>query len=96
MARKLKYNLAEAAERGDRALMTFGGVFQSHQGGSRLPEDTVASTVEVVRGEEQLPLNPVAGVCGWRNVRRDFGVLVSPPERSDRQTARVQADVIPA
>ena len=57
--RKLKYNLAEAAKRGDRTLLTFGGAYSNHiravAAAGRL---CGFSTIGIIRGEQHLPLNP--------------------------------------
>jgi 1-aminocyclopropane-1-carboxylate deaminase len=57
--RKLKYNLATAAESGQRTLLTFGGAYSNHiravaAAGYRWGFETIG----VIRGEEHLPLNP--------------------------------------
>jgi 1-aminocyclopropane-1-carboxylate deaminase len=57
--RKLRYNLMEAAARGDETLLTFGGAYSNNiravaAGGSLCR----FSTVGIIRGEEHLPLNP--------------------------------------
>lgn len=65
--RKLKYNLAAAAEQGHGTLLTFGGAYSNH-----IPATAAAghylgfSTIGVIRGEEHLPLNPsLARAVGW-------------------------------
>ncbi|GAA2902232.1 pyridoxal-phosphate dependent enzyme [Streptosporangium fragile] len=70
--RKLKYNLALAAESGHETLLTFGGAYSNHvravaAAGARFGFRTVG----VIRGEEHLPLNDVlafAAGCGMRLV----------------------------
>jgi len=57
--RKLKYNLAEAANRNQRALLTFGGAYSNHiRATAAAGRYCGFSTVGVIRGEEHLPLNP--------------------------------------
>ncbi len=57
--RKLKYNLAEAAKRGDRTLLTCAGAYSNH-----IRAVAAAgcwrgfATIGIIRGEEHLPLNP--------------------------------------
>ncbi|MGH8886954.1 MAG: 1-aminocyclopropane-1-carboxylate deaminase/D-cysteine desulfhydrase [Egibacteraceae bacterium] len=65
--RKLKYNLAAAAEQGHDTLLTFGGAYSNH-----VPATAAAghylgfSTIGVIRGEEHLPLNPsLAAAVSW-------------------------------
>lgn len=57
--RKLKYNLIKAKEEGHTKLLTFGGAFSNHiyavaAAGSLFGFETIG----IIRGEEQLPLNP--------------------------------------
>jgi 1-aminocyclopropane-1-carboxylate deaminase len=57
--RKLKYNLAEAARRGDRTLLTFGGAYSNHiRAVAAAGRYCGLSTIGIIRGEEHLPLNP--------------------------------------
>jgi 1-aminocyclopropane-1-carboxylate deaminase len=57
--RKLKYNLAEAAKRGDRTLLTFGGAYSNHiRAVAAAGRYCGFSTIGIIRGEEHLPLNP--------------------------------------
>jgi 1-aminocyclopropane-1-carboxylate deaminase len=57
--RKLKYNLAEAAQRGERTLLTFGGAYSNHiRAVAAAGRHCGFSTIGIVRGEEHLPLNP--------------------------------------
>uniref|UniRef100_A0A7V3E846 1-aminocyclopropane-1-carboxylate deaminase/D-cysteine desulfhydrase n=1 Tax=Ignavibacterium album TaxID=591197 RepID=A0A7V3E846_9BACT len=65
---KLKYNLIEAAEKGYKTLLSFGGAYSNHiyalaSAGKRFGFNTIG----VIRGEEHLPLNPTlefAKECG--------------------------------
>ncbi|MGJ6960474.1 1-aminocyclopropane-1-carboxylate deaminase/D-cysteine desulfhydrase [Streptosporangium sp. G11] len=73
--RKLKYNLARAAELGHETLLTFGGAYSNHvravaAAGARFGFRSVG----VIRGEEHLPLNDVlafAADSGMRLVYMD-------------------------
>ncbi|WP_344864269.1 1-aminocyclopropane-1-carboxylate deaminase/D-cysteine desulfhydrase [Amycolatopsis ultiminotia] len=56
--RKLKYNLAEAWDRGCGRLLTFGGAYSNHlRAAAAAGRYFGFDTVGVVRGEERLPLN---------------------------------------
>ena len=58
--RKLKYNLAQARERNQRTLLTFGGAYSNHLRATAAAGCYYGfSTIGVVRGEEHLPLNPI-------------------------------------
>lgn len=67
---KLKYNLIEAAEKGFKTLLSFGGAYSNHifalaSAGKRFGFETIG----VIRGEEHLPLNPTlqfAIECGMK------------------------------
>lgn len=67
---KLKYNLIEAAEKGYKTLLSFGGAYSNHifalaSAGKRFGFNTIG----VIRGEEHLPLNPTlqfAKECGMK------------------------------
>src|ERR671939_2227301 len=57
--RKLKYNLAEAANSGHRTLLTFGGAYSNHiRAVAAAGHYFGFATIGVIRGEEHLPLNP--------------------------------------
>ncbi|WP_329429011.1 pyridoxal-phosphate dependent enzyme [Streptosporangium sp. NBC_01495] len=68
--RKLKYNLARAAELGHETLLTFGGAYSNHvravaAAGARFGFRTVG----VIRGEEHLPLNEVLAFAAGAGMR---------------------------
>ncbi|MER5644479.1 pyridoxal-phosphate dependent enzyme [Streptosporangium sp. NPDC002524] len=68
--RKLKYNLARAAELGHETLLTFGGAYSNHvravaAAGARFGFRTVG----VIRGEEHLPLNDVLAFAAGSGMR---------------------------
>ncbi|MEJ3742220.1 pyridoxal-phosphate dependent enzyme [Actinomycetes bacterium KLBMP 9797] len=68
--RKLKYNLAAAAEQGHRTLLTFGGAYSNHVRAVAAAGHYFGfATVGVIRGEEHLPLNPVLSYSVAREMR---------------------------
>jgi 1-aminocyclopropane-1-carboxylate deaminase len=83
--RKLKYNLAAAAQEGQRTLLTFGGAYSNHirataAAGSHFGFETIG----VIRGEEHRPLNPVLSFAVSRGMslcylnRTDYRRKTSP------------------
>jgi len=57
--RKLKYNLAAAADSGQHTLLTFGGAYSNHiRAVAAAGRHLGFATIGVIRGEEHLPLNP--------------------------------------
>ena len=57
--RKLRYNLAAAAEQGHDTLLTFGGAYSNHiRATAAAGHHFGFATIGVIRGEEHLPLNP--------------------------------------
>ena len=57
--RKLKYNLKAAQEAGYTTLLTFGGAYSNHIAATAAAGKAGGfSTIGLIRGEEQLPLNP--------------------------------------
>ncbi|BAT54434.1 putative 1-aminocyclopropane-1-carboxylate deaminase [Nostoc sp. NIES-3756] len=55
---KLKYNLAEAKEKGYTKLLTFGGAYSNHIFATAAAGKLLGfTTIGVIRGEETLPLN---------------------------------------
>src|SRR5712692_9568860 len=57
--RKLKYNLAAAADSGSTTLLTFGRAYSNHIRATAAAGHYLGfSTIGVIRGEEHLPLNP--------------------------------------
>ncbi|MGH3327495.1 MAG: 1-aminocyclopropane-1-carboxylate deaminase/D-cysteine desulfhydrase [Streptomycetales bacterium] len=71
--RKLKYNLAAAAEQGHDTLLTFGGAFSNHIRATAAAGHYFGfDTVGVIRGEEHLPLNPVLAYAVSRGMRLTY------------------------
>jgi 1-aminocyclopropane-1-carboxylate deaminase len=68
--RKLKYNLAEAANSGRRTLLTFGGAYSNHiRAVAAAGHYFGFSTIGVIRGEEHLPLNPMLAAAVRHGMR---------------------------
>jgi 1-aminocyclopropane-1-carboxylate deaminase len=58
--RKLKYNLAAAADQGHDTLLTFGGAYSNHIRATAAAGALFGfATIGVIRGEQRLPPNPV-------------------------------------
>lgn len=56
---KLKYNLIQAKEQGVKSILTFGGAYSNHIAASAcLAKENGFSSVGIIRGEENFPLNP--------------------------------------
>ena len=56
---KLKYNLAEAKEKGADRVLTFGGAFSNHLAATAaVAKAQGLRSVGIIRGEETQPLNP--------------------------------------
>jgi 1-aminocyclopropane-1-carboxylate deaminase len=56
---KLKYNLITAKESGFETLLTFGGAYSNHIYATAAAGNLFGfKTIGIIRGEEQLPLNP--------------------------------------
>jgi len=56
---KLKYNLITAKEKGFETLLTFGGAYSNHIYATAAAGNLFGfKTIGIIRGEEQLPLNP--------------------------------------
>jgi 1-aminocyclopropane-1-carboxylate deaminase len=71
--RKLKYNLVDARERGERTLLTFGGAFSNHiRAVAAAGHHFGFSTIGVIRGEEHLPLNPSLAFAVERGMRLTY------------------------
>lgn len=68
--RKLKYNLTAAKKEGQHQLLTFGGAYSNHITATAEAGKLFGfKTIGVIRGEEQLPLNPslqYAESCGMK------------------------------
>jgi 1-aminocyclopropane-1-carboxylate deaminase len=83
--RKLKYNLAAAADESERALLTFGGAYSNHiRATAAAGHHFGFATIGVIRGEEHLPLNPVLSFAVSRGMdlhylnRTDYRRKTSP------------------
>jgi 1-aminocyclopropane-1-carboxylate deaminase len=71
--RKLKYNLAAAAEQGHDTLLTFGGAYSNHlRAVAAAGRHFGFGTIGVVRGEEHLPLNPSLSQAAGRGMRLTY------------------------
>jgi len=71
--RKLKYNLAEAAKRGDQTLLTFGGAYSNHiRAVAAAGRYCGLSTIGIIRGEEHLPLNPSLAYAAGQGMRLSY------------------------
>lgn len=73
--RKLRHNLARAAELGHQTLLTYGGAYSNHiRAVAAAGAEFGFRTIGVIRGEEHLPLNDTlafAAGCGMRLVYMD-------------------------
>ena len=68
--RKLRLNLAAAAEGGYATLLTFGGAYSNHIRATAAAGGLFGlSTVGVIRGEEHTPLNPSLAYAVSRGMR---------------------------
>jgi 1-aminocyclopropane-1-carboxylate deaminase len=68
--RKLKYNLAAAAEQGHDTLLTFGGAYSNHlRAVAAAGRHFGLETIGVVRGEEHRPLNPSLAYAAGQGMR---------------------------
>jgi 1-aminocyclopropane-1-carboxylate deaminase len=71
--RKLKYNLARAAEEQQRTLLTFGGAYSNHiRAVAAAGSYFGLATIGVIRGEEHLPLNPTLAYAVSRGMRLTY------------------------
>jgi 1-aminocyclopropane-1-carboxylate deaminase len=71
--RKLKYNLAAAAEQGNSMLLTFGGAYSNHIRATAAAGHYFGfSTIGVIRGEDHLPLNPSLAYAVDRGMRLSY------------------------
>ena len=86
--RKLKHNLAEAAARGHRRLLTFGGAYSNHIRAVAAAGPLCGfSTVGIIRGEEHLPLNSALAFAVRQGMR--LGYL-----SRDAYRRKTEADVL--
>jgi 1-aminocyclopropane-1-carboxylate deaminase len=68
--RKVKYNLAAAAQSGNDTLLTFGGAYSNHiRATAAVGHFFGFSTIGIIRGEEHLPLNPTLAYAAERGMR---------------------------
>lgn len=68
--RKLKYNLATARRQGYSTLLTFGGAHSNHIRATAAAGHYFGfSTIGIIRGEENLPLNPSLAYAAARGMR---------------------------
>jgi 1-aminocyclopropane-1-carboxylate deaminase len=82
--RKLKYNLAAAADQGHHTLLTFGGAYSNHIRAVAAAGQLLGfATIGMVRGEEHLPLNPSLAYAAGHGMRLAY---------LDRATYRMKAD----
>ena len=67
---KLKYNLIEAKERGYETLLTFGGAYSNHIYATAAAGELFGfKTIGIIRGEEQLPLNPTLSFASSKGMK---------------------------
>jgi 1-aminocyclopropane-1-carboxylate deaminase len=82
--RKLKYNLAAAADDRSGVILTFGGAYSNHiRATAAAGYHCGFSTIGIIRGEEHLPLNPSLAYAVSRGMRLSY---------MDRATYRRKAD----
>jgi len=90
--RKLKYNLAAAAEQGHDTLLTFGGAYSNHILATAAAGTYFGfRTIGVIRGEQHLPLNPVL-----QNATAVHGMQLAYLDRStyrEKHSGSVVADL---
>ncbi|GAB3157056.1 pyridoxal-phosphate dependent enzyme [Micromonospora sonneratiae] len=71
--RKLKHNLAAAAEQGHDTLLTFGGAYSNHiRAAAAAGHHFGFATIGVIRGEEHLPLNPSLAYAVGRGMQLTY------------------------
>lgn len=71
--RKLRDNLADASERADRTLLTFGGAYSNHiRAVAAAGRICGFSTIGIIRGEENLPLNPALAFAVRQGMRLGY------------------------
>ena len=67
---KLKYNLIAAKENGYETLLTFGGAYSNHIYATAAAGNLFGfNTIGIVRGEEQLPLNPTLSFAASKGMK---------------------------
>ncbi len=71
--RKLKFNLAQAAKRGDGVLLTFGGAYSNHiRAVAAAGRQCGFATIGIIRGEEHRPLNPSLAYAAGQGMRLEY------------------------
>lgn len=71
--RKLKYNLAEAANTGERTLLTFGGAYSNHIRATAAAGHYCGfATIGIIRGEPHTPLKPVLAYAVQHGMRLSY------------------------
>ena len=71
--RKLKYNLAAAAQSGHETLLTFGGAYSNHiRATAAAGQRHGFQTIGIIRGESHEPLNPVLGFAAQHGMRLEY------------------------
>jgi len=67
---KLKYNLIAAKEKGYETLLTFGGAYSNHIYATAAAGNLFGfKTIGIIRGEEQLPLNPTLSFASSKGMK---------------------------
>jgi 1-aminocyclopropane-1-carboxylate deaminase len=67
---KLKYNLLAAKEKGYETLLTFGGAYSNHIYATAAAGNLFGfKTIGIIRGEEQLPLNPTLSFASSKGMK---------------------------
>jgi len=67
---KLKYNLIAAKEKGCETLLTFGGAYSNHIYATAAAGKLFGfKTIGIIRGEEQLPLNPTLSFASSKGMK---------------------------
>jgi 1-aminocyclopropane-1-carboxylate deaminase len=67
---KLKYNLIAAKEKGCETLLTFGGAYSNHIYATAAASKLFGfKTIGIIRGEEQLPLNPTLSFASSKGMK---------------------------
>jgi 1-aminocyclopropane-1-carboxylate deaminase len=67
---KLKYNLIATKEKGYETLLTFGGAYSNHIYSTAAAGKLFGfKTIGIIRGEEQLPLNPTLSFASCKGMK---------------------------
>ncbi|MBW3544275.1 MAG: pyridoxal-phosphate dependent enzyme [Bacteroidetes bacterium] len=71
--RKLKYNLLEAKLQEHKQLLTFGGAYSNHIAATAAAGKAFGiETIGIIRGEEQLPLNPTLQLASEQGMQLHY------------------------